>query len=142
MSIELARERVARGAAWLESVKGKAWVNSIDLYTLNLRSARYCVLGQMFNNEATADMDGFDVGMDLGNPEYPEPVDHYDERYHWAQEHGFDTRVVRSGGVDYDMLQKVWEQVIREAQDGDDEAPAPAAPYAVPVEHRVDGRVL
>jgi hypothetical protein len=50
--------RVARGAAWLDSVH-PGWERRIDLSTLDLALGCRCVLGQIWADKATAHQTGF-----------------------------------------------------------------------------------
>jgi hypothetical protein len=46
-AVASAVERVARGVAWLDANK-PGWVHRINVDDLDLRSCRYCVLGQVY----------------------------------------------------------------------------------------------
>ena len=47
------RERIEKGAAWLDSVK-PSWRDLIDISALDLGDTRNCVLGQVFHDEYLA----------------------------------------------------------------------------------------
>ena len=58
-------ERVAEGAAWLDS-KRPGWHDDIDLGLLDMTSTCLCVLGQVY--AGAAGCNGFDYAGDLGAP--------------------------------------------------------------------------
>lgn len=49
---EIARQRVRRGAAWLDDHGPDGWRDFIDLRTLDVDDAENCVLGQVFRFDA------------------------------------------------------------------------------------------
>jgi hypothetical protein len=94
MPITTIRERIERGAAWLDEVKPE-WRNLIDTETLDMHTGNACVLGQVFAVDAAV------AGLSNG----------YSYAFHaaavvsalWAIEHGFE-----SGGEDYSLLRAAW----------------------------------
>ena len=88
------RERIEKGAAWLDEVKPE-WRTLIDTEILRMYSGVSCVLGQVFSVEA------YEAGHSNG----------YSYAFHvapevsarWAIDHGFE-----SGGEDYFTLRAAW----------------------------------
>jgi hypothetical protein len=88
------RERVERGAAWLDEVKPE-WRTLIDAEILRMYSPQFCVLGQVFSVEA------HEAGLSNG----------YSYAFHvapevsarWVIDHGFE-----SSGEDYSTLRAAW----------------------------------
>lgn len=79
------RERVERGAAWLDETK-PGWRSLIDQFTLDLDDAEYCVLGQVFANDADSDQSGY--GYVLALLESQQGT--MSEAVRWSIDHGFD----------------------------------------------------
>lgn len=102
------RERVERGAAWLNRTK-PGWRDLIDLDTLNLAYGDSCVLGQVFADEADESdgmvSDGFDYAI-----EYLAPA----QGTNWASGHGFDQSIDFTAGasLNYAPLTDAWKRYL------------------------------
>lgn len=99
-------ERVKRGLALLEETHGPGWEDKIDMELLDLNSPMFCVLGQVFAEEARArrcacgcgdPWTGYDLFCDR----------HFRGRGHDVCDYGFNTE-----NEDYDALQQAWEHVL------------------------------
>ena len=94
------RERIEKGAAWLDKVKPE-WRSLIDTETLDMRAGDVCVLGQVFATAATEA--GISNGYSYAYHEANEAS------YQWAIDHGFE-----SGGEDYSTLRAAWLDFLSE----------------------------
>lgn len=105
------RERIEAGAAWLDEVKPE-WRDLIDLDVLDVGDGRYCVLGQVFDNDEAADYyNGYDYAYNAVVPE-PEPDHESDQPYQdWLNAHAFD---VDLNHVAYATLTEGWLAYLRE----------------------------
>lgn len=88
------RERIEKGAAWLDEVKPE-WRSLIDTEALRMYSGDSCVLGQVFATDATEA--GISNGYSYAYHEANEAS------YRWATGLGFE-----SGGEDYFTLRAAW----------------------------------
>ena len=109
-------QRVTRGVAWLDAnVPG--WVDKVEVMKLEMDSACFCVLGQVFSNESTYDVTGspfddtgYDIGLDLA---CETEVEAHMGISRWAIDHGFDSVELRDGRIlDFDALGEIWVDVI------------------------------
>lgn len=100
------RERVERGAAWLDTTV-PAWRNSINVATLDTGDSNECVLGQVFWAEGRRPgiYNGFTYALgafgDDGTPDANE--------IHWALSHGFEV-----DDESYDVLTAAWQRYLAE----------------------------
>ncbi len=99
--IEVLRERVERGAAFLDEHEPRWW-KRIDEERLRLRSDCNCVLGQLYGSYGD-----FVMETELG--------------FSWSEEHGFDRS---SGGdvLDYCTLDTLWLEAIAQRKNQGDMA--------------------
>jgi hypothetical protein len=88
------RERVERGAAWLDEVKPE-WRTLIDAEGLQMYSPQFCVLGQVFSVEAYEQKTGTGYAHAFTLSGAGAAT--------WAINHGFE-----SGGEDYSTLRAAW----------------------------------
>jgi hypothetical protein len=104
------RERIEKGAAWLNKVKPE-WRDLVDISDLDLASGFYCVLGQVFHDEAEeyGYADGFDYAIGYVVPVPPASAFNQN-RAAWMEEHGFDLRYVPS--IDYRPLTATWQRYL------------------------------
>lgn len=96
--LETARERVERGAAWLDE-NVDDWWDKVDLIALDMRSPCRCVLGQLFAGESCS------TGFFFVSFEYPN-LD--------LLGLGFDARNGREDQIreDYGFLWAQWKTLI------------------------------
>lgn len=105
--------RVARGAAWLDSVH-PGWERRIDLASLDLADGCRCVLGQLATAAVRLPLTGFSAVLDVIEAAlaYDFEAD-YDHSDHWAYAHGF-----LVGGPDdpavWAALDDAWIALIKE----------------------------
>ena len=94
------RERIERGAAWLDEVK-PGWREIIDTENLRMYSGVSCVLGQVFSVEAYEHdcSNGYGYAFYLAN----------ESSAWWAINHGFE-----SGGEAYFHLREAWLDFLAE----------------------------
>lgn len=96
------RERVERGAAWLDSVKPE-WRYEINARILDIADSAYCVLGQVFAAEAS-------------QGDYADGCDYVYARYvapgsgPWMVNHGFDSLDYSPGA--YADLETAWRRYL------------------------------
>lgn len=96
------RERVERGAAWLDSVKPE-WRSVINLDTFDIADVAYCVVGQVFRAEAIAE--GHSDGYDYVYEHYVLPGSGP-----WMTNRGFDASDFTPGA--YSDLQTAWQRYL------------------------------
>ena len=99
---DLARERVAAGAAYLDDNE-PGWAARIDLNRLNLGSCFGCILGQLY-------------GSYSGAPVFDED----DDRIEVAEPLGFDTTGPWRGNPSYEHLNAAWRTEIAARTAGPD----------------------
>jgi hypothetical protein len=101
------RERVERGAAWLDSVK-PSWRNAVNVRILDVSESVDCVLGQVFAYEA-AETDPYWSGF-----EYVLNSGHFKDAAGgsltgmWAMLHAFDN----SESESYAVLTAAWQRYL------------------------------
>lgn len=101
MSTAIARSRALRGAAWLDQVR-PGWDEYVDLTELDLADSEYCVLGQVFEDDAIyADSS---TGWDWATREFRDEIGDTGERF------GFDSG--NSKWVSYAELDQAWIELI------------------------------
>jgi hypothetical protein len=96
------RERVEKGAAWLDEVKPE-WRHEINTNELRMYSPRSCVLGQVFSTEAyeAGTSNGYSHAFTLtGTHDYRWMTDH---GYKWMIDHGFEV-----AQESYEELAEAW----------------------------------
>lgn len=123
MSIEMAREAAARGAAFLDE-KDDGWRDRVNRAELDMREPCGCVVGQ--SNSRRYDLawqahGGEPIMDDLSDPyafglEYL-GVESYDDHACWENETrlGFIASVVEDGvpdGTSWRELQTAWEEIL------------------------------
>lgn len=105
MSLEKARESVARGAALLDSAKPRWW-EQIDLGRLQVMNPDCCVLGQVY--EPVEREDGFAEGLDaLGLDDVSAVRYGFDAQWGAPGEDGLPKAVITYG----DLL-RAWRELI------------------------------
>lgn len=110
---------VSRGAAWLDK-RYPAWFKAINLHTLDLHSADYCVLGQTADVLVPASSDDF-----VSVSPYEAALMHFarKDQVRWAARYGFNLpklqldefseRAEREYQIYYEMLTIAWKVYIR-----------------------------
>ncbi len=111
VSMESARERVARGASYLDKVD-PTWYRSVDPVTLELSDGSHCVLGQMHGDYRLGLGRSHLLNMGSGPRPSLSPV-----------AHGFqalDTESDADTAHDYDFLTTAWAEAVRKRHAEDD----------------------
>ena len=111
---DIIRERIERGAAWLDDVE-PGWRSLLDLEDLHLSSNDSCVLGQVFREQAWDsgyEADGYNYVLESGDfPDIPSESDT------WAREHGFEAVALGAADkVTYSALETAWQRYLTNTQ--------------------------
>lgn len=96
--------RVARGAALLDATR-PGWIDAIDLDTLDLHNAEFCILGQVYSDHGRMYAYGYYAGRAALWP------DDANMRERHSHQHGF-TIATGSIGFGFAMLDDAWRKLI------------------------------
>lgn len=141
MSLQEARQRVARGCAWFDDVLPD-WAEFIDPVRFDIADSRWCAFGQnaaalVPRHYAEALVESTPPNEECPPLDYHDVLDSRNLSDEWAFEHGFapaptlivySTRQLVSLARDHgyvarcQVLQQAWLEVIHERQQGTDDA--------------------
>lgn len=111
------RGTVLKGVEWLDSIRPN-WRELVNVNTLQMSSAHFCVLGQVFEAESDDQRPGFRHAVGTyGTYRTCDACDlnmlHADsecgyDKLDWAQQHGFN----RHDDMSYEVLYDLWHEVL------------------------------